>query len=73
MRQELAEVRGRMQQGVEFPRWYAENLDCAAYVAALRRVARDRQSHHTPGSAPGIRNRSSASVAVEADQDVGAL
>lgn len=72
MRQELAEVRTRMRQGEDFPRWYAENIDCAAYVGALRRAARDRRSDHSPGPSPGMRTRSGDSDPVEADQHVGA-
>lgn len=73
MRQELSDVSGRMRQGGEFPRWYAENIDCAAYVAALRRIARDRGLQHTPGAANGIRNRSNAAASVEEDHHVGVL
>jgi hypothetical protein len=73
MRQELAEAAKRMRQGEGFPAWYAQNLDCAAYVAALRRTAHDRQAQHTPGRAPGLGDRSRAGDLVEADQPVGVL
>ncbi|MBS0383990.1 MAG: NAD(P)-binding domain-containing protein [Proteobacteria bacterium] len=70
MRQELSEVRAQMEKGAAFPRWYAENIDCAAYVAALRRVARERRARND-GAIPAIRNRP-GSAAPAADAEVGA-
>lgn len=72
MREELDAASQEMQQGGKLPAWYADNIDCAAYVAALRSVARDRQSYHTPGAAPGTRDRSRPSTSAAADAHVGA-
>jgi cation diffusion facilitator CzcD-associated flavoprotein CzcO len=42
MRQELGAVSKSMKEGGKIPRWYARDIDCSAYIAALRRVARER-------------------------------
>lgn len=48
LQQELAETCAKMRAGKRFPRHYAHYLDCVTYVAALRRVARDRRIDHAP-------------------------
>lgn len=55
MRQELAAVSASMKKGGEIPRWYAHYIDCSTYVAALRKVARERRV-----SSPAPTNRSAS-------------
>lgn len=66
MQEELSAARAIEKQGGKPPKWYSHYIDCSVYVAALRRIARERsEQRKAPRSREGSADRATKRLPID--------